>query len=82
MDVLTKYGVTDARIFGSVAKRMETPESDIDMLIETPRVLGLGKLSRLEQELAAVLDSHVDVVPLRDLPEWMRPRVLAEAVPL
>ncbi|MGO2519360.1 MAG: nucleotidyltransferase family protein [Microbacterium sp.] len=82
MDILTKYGVTDARIFGSVATRMETSESDIDILIETPRALGLGKLSRLERELSAVLDSHVDVVPVRGLPEWMRQRALAEAVPL
>lgn len=82
MDVLTKYGVTDARIFGSVAKRTETPESDVDMLVETPRAVGLGTLSKLERELSAVLDAHVDVVPLRGLPEHMRQRALAEAVPL
>ncbi|KDA06833.1 toxin-antitoxin system toxin subunit [Microbacterium sp. CH12i] len=81
-DVLTKYGVTDARIFGSVAKRTETSESDIDMLVETPGVLSLGTLARLERELSAVLDTHVDVVPVRDLPEYMRQRALAEAVPL
>lgn len=80
--MLTKYGVTDARIFGSVAKRTETSESDIDMLVETPGVLSLGTLARLERELSAVLDTHVDVVPVRDLPEYMRQRALAEAVPL
>lgn len=81
-DVLTRYGVTDARIFGSVAKRTETPESDIDVLVETPRALGLGTLSRLERELSAVLEAQVDVVPLRGLPEHIRQRALAEAVPL
>ncbi|WP_194420893.1 nucleotidyltransferase family protein [Microbacterium abyssi] len=82
IDLLAKYDVTDARIFGSVARRTETPESDVDMLVETPRALGLGALSRLERELSAVLDAHVDVVPVRGLPEYARERALAEAVPL
>ncbi|MES2866530.1 MAG: nucleotidyltransferase domain-containing protein [Actinomycetota bacterium] len=81
-DVLAKYGVVDARIFESVAKRAETPESDVDILVEAPRVLGLGPLARLERELSAVLDTHVDVVPVRGLPEYVRQRALAEAVPL
>lgn len=81
-DVLSKYGVTDARIFGSVATRKERPESDVDLLIDTPRVLGLGALSRLERELAAILSAEVDVVPARSLPEYARQRALVEAVPL
>ncbi|GEK85724.1 nucleotidyltransferase domain-containing protein [Microbacterium aerolatum] len=82
MDVLTKYGVTDARIFGSVATRTEGPASDIDLLIETQHVLSLGALSRLERELSTIVDSEVDVVPLRGLPDYARGRALAESVPL
>lgn len=81
-EVLATYGVTDVRIFGSVARRAETPESDLDMLVDSPRVLGLGTLSRLERELSAVLDARVDVVPLRGLPDHVRQRALADAVPL
>ncbi|MGO1507394.1 MAG: nucleotidyltransferase family protein [Microbacterium sp.] len=80
--VLNKYGVTDARIFGSVATRKERQGSDVDVLIDTPRVLGLGTLSRLERELSAVLDADVDIVPTRSLPEYARQRAIAEAVPL
>ncbi|MEJ1088005.1 nucleotidyltransferase domain-containing protein [Microbacterium sp. Mu-80] len=82
LDVLTKFGVADARIFGSVATRAETSDSDVDLLIDTTRVLGLGALSRLERELSAVIDAQVDVVPLRALPGYARDRVLAESVPL
>ncbi len=81
-DALARYGVTDARIFGSVARRTETPGSDVDVLIDPPRVLGLGTLSRLERELSSILDTEVDVVPLQGLPLYMRERALAEAVPL
>lgn len=80
--MLNKYGVTDARIFGSVATRKERQGSDVDVLIDTPRVLGLGTLSRLERELSAVLDADVDIVPTRSLPEYARQRAIAEAVPL
>jgi predicted nucleotidyltransferase len=81
-EVLTKYGVTDARIFGSVARRSETPDSDVDVLIDTPRILGLGSLSRLERELSSILDAEVDVVPVQGLPPYARERAIAEAVPL
>lgn len=82
IDVLTKFDVTDARIFGSVATRAETSGSDVDVLIDTNQVLGLGALSRLEQELSAVIDADVDVVPLSALPTYARDRALAESVPL
>lgn len=82
VDVLSRYGVTDARLFGSVASRAETADSDVDLLVDSARVLGLGTLSRLERELSEVLDADVDVVPIRSLPPYARDRALAEAVPL
>lgn len=81
-EVLSAYDVTDARIFGSVATRRENPDSDVDLLIETSRVLGLGELSRLERDLAAIIDAHVDVVSTRSLPDYLRERALSESVPL
>lgn len=81
-DVLKRYGVSDARVFGSVATRAETPESDVDVLVDAPRALGLGTLARLERDLSAILDAEVDVVPVRGLPPHVRERVLAEAIPL
>ncbi|MGB3730370.1 nucleotidyltransferase domain-containing protein [Microbacterium sp.] len=79
---LARYGITNARIFGSVATRSEREGSDLDVLVDTPQVLSLGTLSRLEQELSAMVHASVDVVPVRSLPEHLRDRVLAEAVPL
>jgi predicted nucleotidyltransferase len=79
---LTRYGITDAKIFGSVATRSEREDSDLDVLVDAPRALSLGTLSRLEQELSAMVQASVDVVPVKSLPEHMRESVLAEAVPL
>lgn len=80
--VLSRYGVTEVHLFGSVATRTEGPQSDVDLLVETPEALGLGTLSRLESELAAILEVPVDAVPLRGLPPHVKERALAEAVPL
>lgn len=82
MEVMSRYGVTDSRVFGSVATRTEGPLSDIDLLIATPQVLSLGTLSRMEREISAVLDAKVDIVPLYSLPEHIRARALAEALML
>lgn len=82
LDVLAEYGVTDARVFGSVATRKETPESDVDILIDSSKTLGLGTLARLERELTEIIGADVDVVPTRGLPERVRERALAESVRL
>lgn len=79
---LDDYGVTNARIFGSVASGAEKESSDIDVLIDTPRPLGLMTLARLESALSDVFGARVDVVPASGLPDHVRERILAEAVPL
>lgn len=82
LEILEKHGVVETLVFGSVATRNEGPHSDVHLLIDVPNVMGLGAISRLEQELRVALEAEVDVVPLRSLPSHVKDRVLAEAVPL
>jgi hypothetical protein len=59
-----KYGATNVRVFGSVARGEDTPDSDIDILVDlSPR------------SIRDVLGVPVDVVPA----EGLRPAVRAEA---
>lgn len=58
-----KYGVGNVRIFGSVARGEETPESDLDLLVHLPDDAGLLLLGRFKQELEDLLHVDVDVVP-------------------
>lgn len=65
------------RVFGSVARRDDGPESDIDFLVDLDLDAGVGliKLAGLERELSTLLARPVDVVPA----DGLKPRVRAAA---
>ncbi|MCX7523437.1 nucleotidyltransferase family protein [Microbacterium sp. STN6] len=76
------HGVRNVRIFGSVARGVDGPQSDIDFLVDVPAGTSLFSLARLENELAELLGRDVDVVPAGTLRYNLSERVLTEAVPL
>ena len=65
LPVLQPYGVKRIALLGSIVRGEETPESDIDILVdlEEPRRLPLGlfKWVELEEELAKRLGRKVDL---------------------
>jgi uncharacterized protein len=69
-----KHGASNVRVFGSVARGEDTPQSDIDLLVDLSPRSGLVALGRLERELSETLGVSVDVVPADSL----RPRVRTE----
>ena len=73
--VAEKHGASNVRVFGSVARGEDTPESDIDILVDLSPRSSLVTLGRLEREISDVLGVAVDVVPA----EGLRPAVRAEA---
>jgi len=79
---LSRYGLSNARVFGSVARREEGPESDVDLLVDVPEGVGLVTLGRCQAELEVLLGATVDLVPASDLKPGVAAAVLAEAVPL
>jgi hypothetical protein len=77
-----RYGASNVRVFGSVARGEARPESDIDFLVRLEDGRSLLDLVGLWQDLEDLLGCEVDVVTERGLKERMRERVLREAVPL
>ncbi len=75
-------GASNPRIFGSVARGDDTPESDIDLMIDIPVSFSLVDLARLQQNLEEILEHHVDVVPARGLTGDTARHALREAVEL
>jgi predicted nucleotidyltransferase len=75
-----QFGVSSLALFGSVARGEATPESDIDLLVEFDRPVGLFELFALQDSLEALFGRPVDVGTARGLKERIRPKVLAEAV--
>ncbi|MDA8040146.1 MAG: nucleotidyltransferase domain-containing protein [Actinomycetota bacterium] len=70
------------RVFGSVARGEKGPGSDVDLLVDVPRGVGLETLGRCQAEVEQLLGARVDLVPAGDLKAGVATEVLAEAVAL
>lgn len=77
-----KHGARNVRVFGSVAREEERPDSDIDFLVDMEPGRSLLDLGGLQMDLQDSLRRHVDVVTRRGLKRRIRPRVLQEMRPL
>jgi predicted nucleotidyltransferase len=55
-------GVSSLEIFGSVARDEAAEGSDVDLLVEFNRPVGLLEFARLQLRLEAILGSRVDLV--------------------
>jgi uncharacterized protein len=76
-----KYGASHLRVFGSVARGQERPDSDVDFLVELPRGYDLfGQRMALAQSLSDILHRKIDLVPEHELNRHLRDQVLREAV--
>src|SRR5580698_3200337 len=75
------HGVTNLRVFGSVARGQDRPDSDVDLLADLPPGMGLLGLGRVQAELEDILGARVDMVAGTLKPE-VRARADRELVPL
>jgi predicted nucleotidyltransferase len=76
-----RYGVTEMRIFGSVARGEDIPASDIDFLVEMEPGRSLFDLGGLLMDLENLLGFKVDVLTEKSLHWYIREKVLSEAKP-
>jgi predicted nucleotidyltransferase/DNA-binding XRE family transcriptional regulator len=61
------HNVTNLRVFGSVARGEDRPDSDLDLLVDLPPGMGLFGIGRVQADLEAIVGSRVDLVPAGDL---------------
>lgn len=65
--MLSRYHVSEAWVFGSVARGEDQPDSDLDLLIEmNPKGSFIDSID-LEEELSSLLGCSVDVVTIQEL---------------
>ena len=67
VEVLKKYRVKKAALFGSIVRGESTGESDIDLLVEFEGRRSLLDLAGLKLELQELLGRRVDVITYRSL---------------
>lgn len=77
-----EHGAYNVRLFGSVARGDDQPDSDLDLLVEMEPGRSLLDHIALKQDLEDLLGREVDVVTEASLHPRLRDRVLREAVSL
>lgn len=82
LDIATRHGARNVRMFGSVVRGEAGHESDIDLLVDVGPDHSPWFPAGLEADREALLGRPVDVVTEDALHWYIRERVLAEAVPL
>lgn len=79
LDVAARHGARNVRIFGSVARGDDRPDSDVDFLVDMEADRSLLDLIGLSQELEALLERKVDVLTDQSLAPSVRQRIANEA---
>jgi len=74
------YHIKSLALFGSVARDQARPDSDVDLLVEFDRLVGLRGFMDCRFELEAILGRPVDLVMRSALKPSRRAAVEAEAV--
>ena len=80
--VAARHGAGNVRLFGSVARGEDTPESDVDLLVDVTGDTTPWFPGSLVADLERLLGQRVQVVIHRSLSPLIRDNVLREAVPL
>lgn len=83
LEIADRHGAFNVRVFGSVARGEETPDSDIDFLVDydpertTPWFPG-----GLLMDLQDLLGRRVDVLTVDGISPLLEAQILSEARPL
>ena len=77
---LHNRGVASLSVFGSVARNEAGPESDVDMLVEFNKPVGMFECVRLQMYLESLLGCRVDLVTPAAVRPQMREQIFREAI--
>lgn len=82
LSAVDSAGASNLRVFGSVARGEDGPDSDIDLLVDLPEGTSLFAVLALEGTLERILGVKVDLATVTSLKPRVRDEALADAVAL
>lgn len=80
--LVSRYGLSHPRVFGSVISGTDTDESDLDLLVDPERATSLLTIAGLKIDAEKLLGVAVSVLTPNGLPPKFRSEVLQRAQPL
>jgi predicted nucleotidyltransferase len=75
-----EYGVIEIGLFGSYTKGNQKKSSDVDILVEFEKAIGLITFVQLKNHLSDLLGVNVDLVIKKALKPKIGERILSETV--
>lgn len=75
-----KFFVKEIGVFGSIARNEQNPQSDIDILVDFKKPIGIFDFIRLEDYLSKLLNSKVDLVTKTGLKSIIKDEILSQTV--
>ncbi|BCX18056.1 MAG: hypothetical protein KatS3mg117_1738 [Geminicoccaceae bacterium] len=75
-----EFAIRSLALFGSVARDRADARSDVDLLVEFDRPVGLLHLARTARELEQLVGAPVDLILRRAVLPELRDRISREAV--
>lgn len=82
ISIIHKFGATNPRVFGSVARMEDNQNSDIDFLVDWEKPHSLLDRIRMTHELEDLVGRKTDVVVAKNLHWYIKEDVLKEALPI
>ncbi len=82
LSIASKHGAYNVRVFGSVARGDDRPDSDVDLLVDVGTTTSSWFPAGLVLDLEQILGREVEIVTEKGLNPHLREYVLREAVPL
>jgi predicted nucleotidyltransferase len=82
LNIAGKHGAYNVRVFGSVARGDDSPDSDVNLLVDVGTTTSSWFPAGLILDLEQILGRPVEIVTEKGLNPHLREHVLREAVPL
>jgi uncharacterized protein len=81
-DLRRRYPIRELGVFGSYVRGQQREDSDLDIVVNLDRGIGLLELAGLRQDLSEALGMKVDLVMRDAVKRRIANRILSEAVML
>ena len=79
-ELIEKYGVKEIGIFGSYLREEQKETSDVDILVEFKRPVGMLMFINLKNYLSDLFGVNVDLVTKKALKPRIGQRILSEVI--
>jgi len=76
----SKYGISNIRIFGSVARGEDNKNSDVDFLIKSEKWVSLFEVVDFKREVEDLLHKQTDIVSEDGVSKFLKDKIFSEAV--